>query len=146
MSEGSPFLKIAPEHWVASNEYGFAIRDKFPVSPGHTLIIPKRLIPTWWEATPDEQLHLTELISVVKNQLDEEFKPDGYNVGFNGGHAAGQTVDHLHVHVIPRWFGDVDDPRGGVRGVIPAKRAYDGMRGLGSLDGASSKAKPIMLS
>lgn len=137
MSEGSPFLKIASEHWVASNEYGFAIRDKFPVSPGHTLIIPKRLIPTWWEATPDEQLHLTELISVVKNQLDEEFKPDGYNVGFNGGHAAGQTVDHLHVHVIPRWFGDVDDPRGGVRGVIPAKRAYDGMRDLGALDGNS---------
>lgn len=120
----SVFTDIDPTYWRASNDLAFAIRDNFPVSPGHTLVITKREIPTWFDATPEEQLAVMALVDEVKRKLDEEFKPAGYNVGFNAGAAAGQTVPHLHVHVIPRYTGDMDDPRGGVRHVIPEKGNY----------------------
>lgn len=120
----SPFLQIDPSDWVAANELAFAIRDKHPVTPGHTLVIPRRIVPTWFEASVEEQRAVFELVDAVKAQLDRELSPDGYNVGFNAGEAAGQTVMHLHVHVIPRHRGDMDDPRGGVRHVIPAKGNY----------------------
>jgi superfamily II DNA or RNA helicase/diadenosine tetraphosphate (Ap4A) HIT family hydrolase len=120
----SPFLALPPEAWVASNALAFAIRDRYPVSEGHTLVIPKRLVPTWFDATLEEQHALLALVAEVKRQLDAELHPDGYNVGFNAGVAAGQTVMHLHVHVIPRFTGDMDDPRGGVRHVIPSKGNY----------------------
>ncbi len=130
MSSSSPFLAADPREWIASNELAFALPDRFPVSPGHTLVVPKRVVITWFDATPDEQLAIIDLIRQVKHKLDDELRPrpDGYNVGFNAGEAAGQTVMHLHVHIIPRSFGDVDDPRGGVRGVIPSKQKYDGLR------------------
>lgn len=102
----------------------FAVRDKYPVSEGHTLVIPRRAVSTWFDATVEEQRALLELAGDVKSQLDAEFTPDGYNVGFNSGAAAGQTVMHLHVHVIPRYRGDMDDPRGEVRHVIPSKGNY----------------------
>ena len=130
----SPFLTALPERRVASNDLAFALRDGFPVSPGHTLVIPRRLVATWFEATREEQLAILELVDVVKAQLDAELQPDGYNVGFNAGLAAGQTVMHLHVHVIPRFAGDVEDPRGGIRHVMPGKGnylvagAFDGQR------------------
>ncbi|HLL54907.1 MAG TPA: HIT domain-containing protein, partial [Myxococcaceae bacterium] len=121
----SPFLAIPASAWVASNALAFAVRDLFPVSPGHTLVIPRRQVKTWFDATREEQLALLELVDAVKRQLDGTApKPDGYNVGFNAGEAAGQTVMHLHVHVIPRYQGDMEDPRGGVRHVIPAKGNY----------------------
>ncbi len=120
----SPFLAVPPTEWVASNAWAFALRDRYPVSPGHTLVIPRRLVATWFEATPEEQRALFDLVDEVKRRLDEELAPDGYNVGFNVGEAAGQTVFHLHVHVIPRFRGDVADPRGGVRHVIPGKGNY----------------------
>jgi diadenosine tetraphosphate (Ap4A) HIT family hydrolase len=120
----SPFLQRPPSEWVASNALAFAIRDAFPVSPGHTLIIPRREIATWFDATRDEQLAILDLIAAVKHVLDVELAPAGYNVGFNAGAAAGQTVMHLHVHVIPRFEGDLDDPRGGVRHVIPHRGNY----------------------
>lgn len=121
----SPFLFVPQADWVAANELAFAIRDRNPVNPGHTLIVTRRLVPTWFEATTAEQHAVLALIEEVKKVLDgEQPKPDGYNVGFNAGTAAGQTVMHLHVHVIPRFVGDVDDPRGGVRGVIPSKQNY----------------------
>jgi superfamily II DNA or RNA helicase/HKD family nuclease len=82
------------------------------------------VVAEWWQATSDEKLAMVELIEVVKRRLDVEYGPDGYNVGFNSGSAAGQTVDHLHVHVIPRYRGDVDDPRGGIRHVIPGRGNY----------------------
>lgn len=96
------------------------------MSPGHTLVITKRLIATWFEATQAEQIALMSLVNDVKQLLDADLdpKPDGYNVGFNSGESAGQTVMHLHVHVIPRYSGDVQDPRGGVRHVIPEKANY----------------------
>ncbi|WP_437971076.1 DEAD/DEAH box helicase family protein [Sorangium sp. So ce260] len=120
----SPFLEAPASSWVASNTLAFALRDRFPVSRGHTLVIPRRLIATWFDATPDERTALFALVDEVKSQLDAELHPDGYNIGINAGEAAGQTVMHLHVHVIPRFRGDVDDPRGGVRHVIPGKGNY----------------------
>ncbi len=121
---GSPFLLVPEADWVAGNGLAFAIRDKFPVAPGHTLVIPRRLVVTWWDAAADERNALFELVDEVKRQLDLSHRPDGYNVGFNAGPAAGQTVDHLHVHVIPRYAGDMEDPRGGVRHVIPSRGNY----------------------
>lgn len=120
----SVFTNRPRSEWVAHNELAFAIRDGFPVSPGHTLVVPFREIPTWFEATREEQAAIFELVGVVKARLDEDMKPAGYNVGFNAGAAAGQTVPHLHVHVIPRYDGDVPDPTGGVRHVIPGKGNY----------------------
>ncbi len=120
----SPFLALPISAHVAANDLAFAVRDAFPVSPGHTLVVPRRLVATWFDATRAEQHAILALVGTVKSALDAEFHPDGYNVGFNAGEAAGQTVMHLHLHVIPRYAGDVPDPRGGVRHVIPGKGNY----------------------
>lgn len=112
----SAFLEIPESGWVGSN----GLRDRFPVSRGHTLIITRRVVRDWFCATSAERAALLELVDVVKKQLDDELHPDG----FNAGAAAGQTVEHLHVHVIPRFHGDMDDPRGGVRHVIPSRGNY----------------------
>jgi diadenosine tetraphosphate (Ap4A) HIT family hydrolase len=117
--KGSPFLERPAAEWIASNDLAFAIPDPFPVSPGHTLVITKRVVPTWFEANRYEQAAIFDLIFEVKRILDRRTPaPDGYNVGFNAGVAAGQTVIHLHVHVIPRYAGDVPDPTGGIRNVM----------------------------
>ncbi|MGM0559219.1 MAG: DEAD/DEAH box helicase family protein, partial [Myxococcota bacterium] len=120
----SPFSEIPESEWLASNALAFAIFDGYPVSEGHALVIPHREVATWFEATEEEQRVLMSLVDEVKNILDERFSPDGYNIGINAGEAAGQTVMHLHVHVIPRYRGDMPDPRGGVRHVIPWKGNY----------------------
>lgn len=121
----SVFLAIPEDAWVASNALAFAVRDRYPVSPGHTLVITRRVVPDFFAATPEERAALLALVEVVKQDLDHlDPAPDGYNVGFNAGAAAGQTVPHVHVHVIPRYQGDMDDPRGGVRHVIPSKGNY----------------------
>ena len=120
----SVFLQRPTTDHVAANALAFAIRDGFPVSPGHTLVIPRRLVATWFEATREEQLAILELVDEVKARLDAELRPDGYNIGINAGVAAGQTVMHLHVHLIPRYSGDVADPRGGVRHLMPGKGNY----------------------
>lgn len=120
----SPFLDVPSSEWVASNRSAFAIRDKYPVTEGHTLIVPRRLISTWWDASPDERADLLALVDEVRESLDRTIRPDGYNVGFNAGAAAGQTVGHLHVHIIPRYHGDMPDPQGGIRHVIPEKGNY----------------------
>ena len=121
----SPFLERPESDWIASNDLAFAIPDGYPVSPGHTLVVPRRLVATWFEATTDERRAIFDLVDEVKCQLDGATPaPDGYNIGINSGAAAGQTVMHLHVHVIPRYRGDVPDPTGGVRHVIPGKGNY----------------------
>ncbi len=94
------------------------------MSPGHSLVVPRRLISSWWELAADERIDIWSLVDEVKALLDARHAPDGYNVGFNAGAAAGQTVEHLHVHVIPRFDGDVADPRGGIRWVVPEKANY----------------------
>ncbi len=140
MSESeSPFLRVPRTEWLAANDSAFAITDAFPVSPGHALVVPHRRIATWWQATDGERRDILALVDEVKARLDAEFEPDGYNVGFNSGAAAGQTVGHLHVHVIPRYAGDVPDPRGGVRFVIPSKANYldPGAAGFSLVDGQS---------
>jgi diadenosine tetraphosphate (Ap4A) HIT family hydrolase len=119
-----PFCTLPLERIIDSNEFGVAIRDGFPVSPGHTLVIPKRHIGSWFEISNDEQRGLLDLLARAKTDLQEEFKPDGYNIGINDGPAAGQTVPHLHMHLIPRYKGDQEDPRGGVRWIIPEKAKY----------------------
>ncbi|MBD8611552.1 HIT family protein [Frigoribacterium sp. CFBP 13729] len=120
----SPFTRIPADQHVAANDLAFAVRDANPVSPGHTLVVPRREVATWFDATVDEHAALGALVEEVRLQLDDELAPDGYTLGVNVGEAAGQTVMHLHVHVIPRWAGDVPAPRGGVRGVIPERRDY----------------------
>ena len=92
-----------------------ALYDKYPVNRGHVLVVPKRHVETYFEATLEEMDAITRLIIEVKGKLDQQFHPDGYNIGVNVGSAAGQTIFHLHVHVIPRYSGDVPDPRGGIR-------------------------------
>lgn len=98
--------------------------DRFPVSPGHALLVPRRHVASWFDATLDERQALLAATDVARARIEERHRPDGYNVGVNVGRAAGQTVPHLHVHVIPRYAGDVPDPTGGVRLVIPAKGNY----------------------
>lgn len=109
---------------VSRLKHCFVIKDNFPVSPGHVLIIPNNHFDNWFEATQEVQFDIFKAISETKKILDQEYHPDGYNIGINCGQAAGQTVMHLHVHLIPRYKGDMEDPRGGVRGVIPSKQKY----------------------
>ena len=101
--------------------------DRYPVSPGHALLIPRRHVASWFDATPQERTELTEAIAVAQQAIRQRHSPDGFNIGVNVGEAAGQTVSHLHVHIIPRYDGDVPDPRGGVRHVISSKAAYPTM-------------------
>jgi superfamily II DNA or RNA helicase/diadenosine tetraphosphate (Ap4A) HIT family hydrolase/HKD family nuclease len=142
----SVFLHVPPNDHIAGNRLAFAIWDRFPVTPGHALVVTRRRVAEWWDATPDERLDLFALVDEVKAQLVRDRHPAGFNVGFNSGDAAGQTVAHLHIHVIPRYAGDVPDPRGGIRHVIPEKANYlaanlgaDGSRppGLELFDGQS---------
>ena len=101
-----------------------AILDGYPVSEGHTLLIPKRHCETYFDLNLVESDSLAAAIKVVKAILDTRHKPNGYNIGANCGEAAGQTVPHCHIHIIPRYNRDVENPRGGVRGVIPNKQNY----------------------
>jgi len=110
---------------MARNAHGVVIRDAFPVSPGHTLIIPHRHIGSFFELTLPERENLLQLLDQARAELQRSNPvPDGFNVGINDGPAAGQTVPHLHIHLIPRYAGDMADPRGGVRWVIADKAAY----------------------
>lgn len=104
---------------LCENDLARAFFDKYPVSEGHVLITPKRHAATYFDATKEELAAIYELTKKVKEILDERYNPDGYNFGVNVGLAAGQTIFHLHVHVIPRHIGDVEDPSGGVRKVKP---------------------------
>jgi diadenosine tetraphosphate (Ap4A) HIT family hydrolase len=124
MSTPCPFCTLADERIVAGNQLAVVIRDGFPVSPGHTLVVPRRHVASWFDATAEEQLAILDLLAEVKQQLDAEHSPAGYNIGINDGPAAGQTIRHLHMHLIPRYDGDTEDPRGGVRWVFPHRAAY----------------------
>jgi diadenosine tetraphosphate (Ap4A) HIT family hydrolase len=172
MSQSCPFCTLPRERILHENAHAVAIRDGYPVSPGHTLIIPKRHIASFFETTAEEKQDLLELLEVAKKNLTPPppggdsspttqgrtndpsvanatapllgrsahnvspyeiggvpegrggQKPPAFNIGINDGAAAGQTVPHLHIHLIPRYAGDVEDPRGGVRWVIPDKAKY----------------------
>ena len=111
-------------HSFLESSLALARLDKYPVSPGHTLVTTKRHISSYFEASLEEVRGLWQLVGEVKQYLDSQHKPTGYNIGINVGSDAGQTVMHMHVHIIPRYKGDMEDPRGGVRGVIPNKQKY----------------------
>ena len=106
------------------NELAYSARDSYAVSPGHSVVIPRRHVAEFFDLTPEEVADCMELIKKEKKLLDEEFSPDGYNVGVNVGPAAGQSIHHVHIHIIPRYKGDVENPQGGVRHVIPKKAHY----------------------
>lgn len=113
------------EKALHENEHAFAILDKYPVTDGHTLVIPRRHVTNYFELSQYELVACHDLIKFIERSLQEEDKTiDGFNIGLNNGEVAGQTIDHLHFHLIPRRKGDTDNPRGGVRGVIPNKMNY----------------------
>jgi diadenosine tetraphosphate (Ap4A) HIT family hydrolase len=119
-----PFCSLPDDRVVAANASGIVIRDAYPVSPGHTLIISRRHVGSLFDLTPAERVDLLALLDQARADLEPSCRPDGYNVGINDGPAAGQTVPHLHIHLIPRYRGDQADPRGGVRWLFPDKADY----------------------
>jgi diadenosine tetraphosphate (Ap4A) HIT family hydrolase len=124
MTKPCPFCTLPPERILDSNEYGVVIRDGFPISNGHTLVIPKRHVGSFFETTQDEKFALLALLETAQKQLKKKFNPPSFNIGINDGKEAGQTVPHLHIHLIPRYEGDMNDPRGGIRWIIPEKAKY----------------------
>lgn len=120
-----PFCFPEPEReLILESENVYAIYDKFPVSKGHVLIIPKKHCSNYFDLQLEEQCDCIQLLSQVKEIIQRNFNPDGYNIGININESAGQTINHVHIHLIPRYQGDMAEPRGGVRGVIPEKRNY----------------------
>lgn len=119
-----PFCDPEAGRIQMANAVAVAVRDGFPVAEGHTLVVPRRHVAGLFELPADEQAGLWRLVAEVRADLAARLTPDGFTVGVNDGAAAGQTVPHAHVHVIPRRAGDVPDPRGGVRWVVPDKAAY----------------------
>jgi len=112
-----------PQGVTVENELAYSARDSYPASPGHTVVIPKRHVASFFDLTPEEVAACMALIKEEKKRIDKEFHPDGYNIGVNVGPAAGQSIFHVHIHIIPRYTGDVENPQGGVRHVLP-KHAY----------------------
>ena len=119
-----PFCNINEDKIIAKNKFSYAIYDKYPVNKGHILIISKEHIRDYFDASTEVREAIFDLMEDCKSLLDNKYNPDGYNIGFNCGKEAGQTIMHLHLHLIPRYEGDIEDPTGGVRGVIPEKRVY----------------------
>ena len=134
--DNCPFCNLDNARILKANSHALAIFDAFPVSPGHTLILPKRHISSFFDATQEEQAAVFELLSAMRDLLADPstssvarqgslpLRPDGFNIGINDGEAAGQTVMHLHIHLIPRYAGDTQDPRVGVRWIMPEKAVY----------------------
>lgn len=124
--EGCIFCAKAGADLICENELAKAFYDQYPVNLGHTLIVTKRHLASFFEATPAEITALNELAFQVRTALDAEYRPDGYNIGINVGAAAGQTIFHLHMHIIPRYIGDIPDPRGGIRRIKRSMVPYPG--------------------
>jgi len=119
-----PFCTLPLERIVGENDSAWIVRDLYPLSPGHTLVVPKRHAGSFFELVARERADALCLLDRAKSGIDHEFQPQGYNIGVNDGFVAGQTVPHVHVHLIPRYKGDVADPRGGVRWIFPDKARY----------------------
>jgi len=114
-----PFCEMPSSQIIIENDHAKAFYDKYPVQKGHLLVVPKRHISSYFEASEEEILAIHQLLHQGKEIIEEAYHPDGYNIGVNVGVNGGQTVMHLHVHLIPRYKGDIDDPRGGIRKAIP---------------------------
>lgn len=124
MNPGCPFCTLSEDRILYADDFCRIIRDAYPVSPGHALIIPVRHVDSFFAIYEAERAALLRAMDRAKQRIDLECSPAAYNIGINDGAAAGQTVPHLHIHIIPRYEGDVADPRGGVRWVIPDKARY----------------------
>lgn len=109
---------------ILENDFGYARWDNFPVSPGHLEIVPKTHVASFFDLSEKQLVELFWLLKEARRVIEEKYHPDSYNIGINDGKAAGQTIRHLHLHLIPRYQGDVEDPRGGIRNVIPGKGKY----------------------
>ena len=119
-----PFCDQTKEETVLSNDLAYVRLDKYPVNKGHSLIIPIRHIASIFEASTQELKALWAMVDQGKALLERKYSPNGFNIGINDGKAAGQSITHLHIHLIPRYLGDVQEPLGGVRGVIPGMQKY----------------------
>ena len=119
-----PFCSIPPTEILDENDHAFAVRDNFPASEGHTLIIAKRHVEDYFQLSKEEKDKVFELLEKMKKTIDSEFHPDGYNIGFNIGEAGGQKILHAHIHLIPRKKGDAENCRRGVKGVIRRQMNY----------------------
>jgi diadenosine tetraphosphate (Ap4A) HIT family hydrolase len=119
-----PFCNPHNSRTILTNAHAMAIHDGFPVTPGHSLIVPNRHISSFFDASREELTAMLDLLAEMRQLLLKERNPDGFNIGINDGAAGGQTVMHLHIHLIPRYAGDMPDPRGGVRWIFPDKAVY----------------------
>ena len=119
-----PCRFCSPRGVIRQNELAYCERDSYPVNPGHSLIIPFRHCASFFDLTPEEMTACMQLLAEEQVAVDDEFNPDGYNVGVNVNAAGGQSIFHVHIHLIPRYTGDSSHPQGGVRQVIPEKADY----------------------
>ncbi len=119
-----PFCSIDPAKIIAGDALTMTVRDTLPVSPGHTLVLPRRHVASIFDATAEEVTALWQAVQTARSALLREFSPEGFNIGVNDGLASGQTILHLHIHIIPRYNGDMPDPRGGIRWIFPEKAKY----------------------
>ncbi len=124
LSSESPFFPVDTDRLIVENESAIAFFDIFPVNTGHALVIPRKVVSSLFDLSPELRADSWRLVDEVRSVLVERFNPEGFNIGINDGVAAGQTVPHAHIHVIPRYLDDVEDPRGGIRWVIPEKVDY----------------------
>ena len=119
-----PFCNAAPSRVLHASPLALALTDSYPVSPGHALIVPRRHVASFFDVTDDERREMLGLLDLARATIRRLHDPGGFNIGINDGPAAGQTVPHLYIHLIPRVHGDLPDPRGGVRWILPEKARY----------------------
>jgi diadenosine tetraphosphate (Ap4A) HIT family hydrolase len=119
-----PFCEIPANRVLAANDHAIAVLDAYPVSPGHSLVVARRHVVGFFDLDVSEAAGMLELLRHVRSHLEETHAPQGYNVGINVGVVAGQTIPHVHIHLIPRYSRDVVDPTGGVRNIIPGHGRY----------------------
>lgn len=119
-----PFCQVNRDRVLATSDAAISFFDAYPVTEGHTLVSPRRHVMSIYQLSPDEHSALWSMVGKVRALLLKRYSPDGFNIAVNDGTAAGQTIEHAHIHVIPRRKGDVADPRGGVRNIIPEKARY----------------------
>jgi diadenosine tetraphosphate (Ap4A) HIT family hydrolase len=119
-----PFCAFEQARVLASRELAFAVQDAYPVAPGHCLVVPRRHVGSFFELRQEEQIAMLRLLDEVQVDLRLRLRPDAYTIGINDGAAAGQSIPHVHIHLIPRYRGDRENPRGGVRWVLPDKADY----------------------
>ena len=124
LAKDSPFFPVEAGRVILEGPNCLAFFDRYPVSEGHALVVPHRPVLSLYELDAPMQAEIWDTVRRVRDMLEDRFIPAGFNIGVNDGRAAGQTVPHAHVHVIPRYAGDVPDPRGGIRWVIPGKAKY----------------------